>query len=45
MDETRGRERKGARMKKVREMKRMRERRIYAGLRRASLNLSEAQLV
>lgn len=44
MDEIRGMERIGARMKKVREMKRMRERRIYAGFRRARLNLCTACL-
>jgi len=39
MDESRGIERNGARMKKMVDQKRMRMRRIYTGFRRARLKL------
>lgn len=42
MDETRGRERNGARMKKVMETKKARERRTCDGLRRARLDCCTA---
>jgi len=45
MEESRGIERNGATMKKVMEKKRMRERKIYVGFRRARMDLCTSCLL